>query len=155
MSIKGVGVRSLQSWHVPLHIVADQLLHVSEVAISGREEFEFGRVQLEDSRRIDTIRDPLVVLENDMTIVTASKGVFDDIRDTEAETHGRRVSELGQHQWDAREISHRVSQEPVLSRYPSYPRRHRQRSAQFDCPPFPRSAPLLLVPPEGAERVAA
>ena len=30
---------------------------------------------------VDTIRDPLVVLENDMTIVTASKAFLDDIRD--------------------------------------------------------------------------
>ncbi len=30
---------------------------------------------------VDTIRDPLVVLENDMTIVTASKAFLDDVRD--------------------------------------------------------------------------
>jgi PAS domain S-box-containing protein len=49
---------------------------------------------------VDTIRDPLVVLENDMTIVTASKAFLTIFGSTEAETHGRRVSELGQHQWD-------------------------------------------------------
>jgi PAS domain S-box-containing protein len=49
---------------------------------------------------VDTIRDPLVVLENDMTIVTASKAFLTIFGITEAETHGRRVSELGQHQWD-------------------------------------------------------
>jgi PAS domain S-box-containing protein len=49
---------------------------------------------------VDTIRDPLVVLEEDMTIVTASKAFLTMFGITEAETHGRRVSELGQHQWD-------------------------------------------------------
>src|ERR1700704_4105487 len=49
---------------------------------------------------VDTIRDPLVVLENDMTIVTASKAFLTIFGSTEAETHGRRVAELGQHQWD-------------------------------------------------------
>ena len=43
---------------------------------------------------VDTIRDPLVVLENDMTIVTASKAFLTIFGITEAETRGRRVSEL-------------------------------------------------------------
>jgi PAS domain S-box-containing protein len=49
---------------------------------------------------VDTIRDPLVVLEHDMTIVTASKAFLTMFGITEAEAHGRRVSELGQRQWD-------------------------------------------------------
>src|SRR5471030_3231952 len=49
---------------------------------------------------VDTIRDPLVVLENDMTIVTASKAFLTMFGITQAEAYGRRVSELGQHQWD-------------------------------------------------------
>jgi hypothetical protein len=63
MNIKGGGVRSLQSWHVPLRMIADQLLHVSEVAISGGEEFGFARVRLEDSRRIDEIEAILLIVE--------------------------------------------------------------------------------------------
>jgi PAS domain S-box-containing protein len=55
---------------------------------------------------VDTIRDPLVVLENDMTIVTASKAFLTIFGSTEAETHGRRVSELGQHQWDVPALRH-------------------------------------------------
>ena len=49
---------------------------------------------------VDTIRDPLVVLESDMTIVTVSKAFLTIFGITEAEIQGRRVSELGQHQWD-------------------------------------------------------
>src|SRR5476649_2072026 len=49
---------------------------------------------------VDTIRDPLVVLENNMTIVTASKAFLTIFGISEAETRGRRVAELGQHQWD-------------------------------------------------------
>ena len=55
---------------------------------------------------VDTIRDPLVVLENDMTIVTASKAFLTIFGITEAEAHGRRVSELGQHQWDVPALRH-------------------------------------------------
>jgi PAS domain S-box-containing protein len=55
---------------------------------------------------VDTIRDPLVVLENDMTIVTASKAFLTIFGITQAETHGRRISELGQHQWDVPALRH-------------------------------------------------
>jgi PAS domain S-box-containing protein len=60
---------------------------------------------------VDTIRDPLVVLEHDMTIVTASKAFLTIFGITEAETQGRRVSELGQRQWDVpalRDLMERV-----------------------------------------------
>lgn len=55
---------------------------------------------------VDTIRDPLVVLENDMTVVTASQAFLTIFGITQAEAHGRRVSELGQHQWDVPALRH-------------------------------------------------
>jgi PAS domain S-box-containing protein len=55
---------------------------------------------------VDTIRDPLVVLESDMTIVTASKAFLTIFGISQAEAHGRRVSELGQHQWDVPALRH-------------------------------------------------
>src|SRR6185503_4880327 len=55
---------------------------------------------------VDTIRDPLVVLENDMTIVTASEAFLTMFGITQAEARGRRVSELGQHQWDVPALRH-------------------------------------------------
>ncbi|MEJ0025843.1 MAG: PAS domain-containing protein [Rhizomicrobium sp.] len=55
---------------------------------------------------VDTIRDPLVVLETDMTIVTASKAFLTMFGITQAEAHGRRISELGQHQWDVPALRH-------------------------------------------------
>lgn len=55
---------------------------------------------------VDTIRDPLVVLEYDMTIVTASRAFLTMFGITEAETRGRRVAELGQHQWDVPALRH-------------------------------------------------
>ena len=55
---------------------------------------------------VDTIRDPLVVLESDMTVVTASNAFLKMFGITQAEAHGRRVSELGQHQWDVPALRH-------------------------------------------------
>jgi PAS domain S-box-containing protein len=55
---------------------------------------------------VDTIRDPLVVLENDMTIVTASKAFLTIFGITEADARGLRFSELGQRQWDVPALRH-------------------------------------------------
>jgi PAS domain S-box-containing protein len=55
---------------------------------------------------VDTIRDPLVVLESDMTVVTASKAFLEIFGITQKEALGRRVSELGQHQWDVPALRH-------------------------------------------------
>src|ERR1700684_68390 len=55
---------------------------------------------------VDTIRDPLVVLETNMTIVTASRVSLPRSGITEAEARGRRISELGQHQWDVPALRH-------------------------------------------------
>jgi len=55
---------------------------------------------------VDTIRDPLVVLEADMTIVAASKAFFAIFGITEIEARGRRLSDLGQHQWDIPALRH-------------------------------------------------
>jgi len=55
---------------------------------------------------VDTIRDPLVVLENDMTIVTASKAFLTIFGITQADAYRRRISELGQHQWDVPALRH-------------------------------------------------
>ena len=55
---------------------------------------------------VDTVRDPMVVLENDMTVVTASRAFLTIFGITQAEAYGRRVSELGQHQWDVPALRH-------------------------------------------------
>jgi PAS domain S-box-containing protein len=55
---------------------------------------------------VDTIRDPLVVLEQNMTIVAANETFLTIFGITEAKMHGRRFSELGQHQWDVPALRH-------------------------------------------------
>ncbi|MDP3739533.1 MAG: PAS domain-containing protein [Hyphomonadaceae bacterium] len=55
---------------------------------------------------VDTIRDPLVVLERDMTVVTASQAFLTMFDITQAQAYGRKVSELGQHQWDVPALRH-------------------------------------------------
>src|SRR4051812_25134269 len=59
---------------------------------------------------VDTIRDPLVVLEDDMTIVTASKAFLTIFGIVGSDGRGRRLSDLGQHQWDVPALRHLMEQ---------------------------------------------
>ena len=55
---------------------------------------------------VETIPDPLVVLEHDMTIVTANHAFLTIFGITEADTRGHSLSELGQNQWDVPALRH-------------------------------------------------
>src|SRR5207302_10479639 len=82
------------------------LLAIEDVSEERAARAESKRNWMLTQSIVDTIRDPLVVLEHDMTIVTASKAFLTIFGITEAETRGRRVSELGQHQWDVPALRH-------------------------------------------------
>jgi len=76
------------------------LLAIEDVSDERAAQLESKRNWRLTQSIVDTIRDPLVVLEYDMTIVTASKTFLTIFGITEAEVRGRRLSELGQRQWD-------------------------------------------------------
>ena len=82
------------------------LLAIEDVSEERAARKESNRKRQLTQSIVDTIRDPLVVLENDMTIVRASKAFLTIFGITQAEAHGRRVSELGQHQWDVPALRH-------------------------------------------------
>lgn len=82
------------------------LLAIEDVSEERAARKESKRNSLLVQSIVDTIRDPLVVLESDMTIVTASRAFLTMFGITQAETHGRRVAELGQHQWDVPALRH-------------------------------------------------
>ncbi|HWA23608.1 MAG TPA: PAS domain-containing protein [Caulobacterales bacterium] len=74
------------------------LIAIEDVSEERAARAESKRIWQLTQSIVDTIRDPLV--EADMTIVIASKAFLTMFETTEAETRGRRVSDLGQHQWD-------------------------------------------------------
>jgi len=76
------------------------LLAIEDVSEERSATQDSDRNRLLTQSIVDTIRDPLVVLEKDMTIVTASAAFLKMFRITEAELQGRPLSQLGQHQWD-------------------------------------------------------
>ncbi|QGZ96324.1 sensor histidine kinase [Terricaulis silvestris] len=82
------------------------LLAIEDVSEEREARKESKRTWQLTQSIVDTIRDPLVVLETDMTIVTASKAFLTIFGITQAETKGRRVSELLQHQWDVPALRH-------------------------------------------------
>jgi len=82
------------------------VLAIEDVSDERKAQAESIRTWQLTQSIVDTIRDPLVVLEQDMTIVTASKTFLTIFGITEAETRGRRLSELGQRQWDVPALRH-------------------------------------------------
>ncbi len=49
---------------------------------------------------VDTVREPLIVLDAQLKVVSASRSFFIDFETTPADTVGRQIYELGNHQWD-------------------------------------------------------
>ena len=54
---------------------------------------------------VDTIRDPLVILDADLRIVTASRNFVAMFGDAEADVVGLRIDELNQGQWDVQALT--------------------------------------------------
>jgi two-component sensor histidine kinase len=66
-------------------------------------------IDLDDARPlaqaiVDTIRDPLLVLDQDLRVVTASRAFYQAFRMKRQDIHGRPVYGLGDGQWDIPEL---------------------------------------------------
>jgi two-component system CheB/CheR fusion protein len=69
--------------------------------IAGRAE----RQRLEDARVyaesiVDAVREPLVILDAELRVVSANPAYYEDFRVTRDETEGRSLYELGNRRWD-------------------------------------------------------
>lgn len=53
---------------------------------------------------IETIREPLVVLNADLHVMSANQSFYNTFKVTKEETEGRLIYELGNHQWDIPEL---------------------------------------------------
>jgi PAS domain S-box-containing protein len=86
------------------------LLSIADVSEERAARIESRRNWHLTQSIVDTIRDPLVVLEDDMTIVTASKAFLTMFGIADAEARGTRLADLGQHQWDVPALRHLMEQ---------------------------------------------
>lgn len=76
------------------------LLAIEDVSEERAARAEGARAWRLTQSIVDTIQDPLVVLEADMTIVTASRAFLTLFGITEAEIQGRRLADVGGRQMD-------------------------------------------------------
>ena len=79
--------------------------HFLLLAIDDVTEARVSQIEAERNWRIaqnivDTIRDPLVILESDMYVVTASRSFLALFNATASQVVGRKLEALGQGQWD-------------------------------------------------------
>ena len=82
------------------------LLAIEDVSEERAARAESKRAWQLTQSIVDTIRDPLVVLEHDMTIVTASQTFLAIFGITQEAARGLQLSELGQRQWDVPALRH-------------------------------------------------
>ena len=66
----------------------------------------------------DTIRQPLIVLDGEMRIISASRSFYSDFQRTPGDTLGRLIYELGNHEWDIPELH--VLLENILPNNPGF-----------------------------------
>lgn len=76
------------------------LLAIEDVTVSRLAQHEAETHWHLAQNIVDTIRDPLVILESDMSVVTASRAFLELFGATNGNIVGRKLSELGQGQWD-------------------------------------------------------
>ena len=74
---------------------------------------------------VDTVREPMLVLDQDLKIVSANRSFYRTFRVTRQETEGRPVYELGNRQWDIPELRKLLEEVvPQNSIFNNYPMNH-------------------------------
>jgi PAS domain S-box-containing protein len=111
---------------------------------------------------VDTVREPLLVLDRDLRVVAASRSFFETFKVERDETIGRPLYELGERQWDIPELRHLLEEVIPRSRavegyevehdFPDLGRRAMLLSARRLFRPDNNSATLLLAIEDVTER---
>lgn len=99
------GSEELQSLNEELETSKEELQSTNEEITIINNELLDRNEQLNNSRRyaegiINTIRDPLLILDLDLKVKRASDGFYNKFKVSERETEGRYLYELGNGQWD-------------------------------------------------------
>jgi len=87
--------------------IMDEDGNITGVVLVFRDQTEQRRAQraVQEARQfaesiVDTVREPLVVLDDQMRVVSANRAFYRTFRVTPEETQGRLLYELGNRQWD-------------------------------------------------------
>ena len=84
-----------------------KLRHISynDLMNNYRNELEVTKISADDAREyaesiINTVREPLIVLDQDLRVVTASRSFYEFFKVKPEETEGQLIYNLGNKQWD-------------------------------------------------------
>jgi two-component system CheB/CheR fusion protein len=99
------GGEELQSLNEELETSKEELQSTNEEIIIVNKELLDRNEQLNNSRLytegiVNTIRDPLIILDKDLRVKRATGGFYTKFKLTERETEGTLIYELGNKQWD-------------------------------------------------------
>jgi two-component system CheB/CheR fusion protein len=99
------GSEELQSLNEELETSKEELQSTNEEVMIVNKELLSRNDQLNSSRLytegiVNTIRDPLLILDKDLRIKRAIGGFYSKFKTTEKETEGMYIYELGNKQWD-------------------------------------------------------
>lgn len=95
----------LQTTNEELENSKEELQSTNEELITTNEELLDKNAQLNYSRQytegiVNTIRDPLIILNTDMRVKRATGGFYTKFNITQEQTEGQLIYELGNRQWD-------------------------------------------------------
>ena len=65
---------------------------------------------------IDTVREPLIVLDQNLRVIAASRSFFDVFKVKSGETIGQLIYDLGNKQWDIPKLREMLETMPTESR---------------------------------------
>jgi len=88
---------------------AEEELNKLNIAIQTARKFAEGIVE--------TIREPLIVLDADLRVMSANKSFFNTFKVRKDETEGRLIFELGNHQWDIPDLRRLLGEILVKNNY--------------------------------------
>jgi len=99
------GSEELQSLNEELETSKEELQSTNEEVMIVNKELLERNEQLNSARQytegiVNTIRDPLLILDNDLRVKRATNGFYNKFKTTEKETDGRYLYELSNGQWD-------------------------------------------------------
>jgi len=102
-------------------VTADAEGNVEETFSIGIDVTEYRRIERQLQRTlayaegiVETVREPLVILDSELRVLSANRSFYEVFRVTPQETEGRHIYELGNRQWDIPEL--RVLLEEILHR---------------------------------------
>ena len=109
----------LQSANEELTTTNDELRNRNRELAVLNSELEKARAASERAREyaeaiIETVREPLLVLEGDLMVVRGNRAYYADFRTRREETEGHRLYELGNGQWNVAELREGLTE--VLTR---------------------------------------